>query len=90
MIRVAATIALYCAPGTLNDLPRSRSASAVRTTSSACSHIRSGMPLVSMSARLWNSVLVKPGHKASTRTPCAAYCRCKDSLKLVTHAFDAL
>ncbi len=88
--RVAATITLYCRPGTLSDLPLSRSCRAMRTTASASSHSRAGMPLVSISARLWNSVRVKPGASAMTATPRSAYCRCSDSLKLVTHALDAL
>jgi hypothetical protein len=48
------------------------------------------MPLVSISASAWNSVRVMPRHSASTRTPLGVYCRCSDSLKLVTHALEAL
>ena len=39
--------------------------------------------------RWWNSVLVKPGQSAMTRTPRDLYSRCAHSLKLLTHAFAA-
>ena len=39
--------------------------------------------------REWNSVLVKPGHRQVTVTPCGAYSWAAHSEKLLTHALAA-
>ena len=42
------------------------------TTWSTLSHIGLGIVDISMPARSWNSVRMKPGHSACTRTPVPA------------------
>ena len=76
------------APGTQTTSPRRNPASAASTTASALIHAKLGMPLTSMPARSWNSVRVKPGHSAMTRTPLPRSSSCSDSLKLFTKAVE--
>src|SRR4051812_38957470 len=87
--RRAKTAVLYLQSGTLTNLPRPRSRNATFATSSAFSHIHSGELTVSMPARSWNSVRTNPGQSAMTRTPYRRAESATDSLKFVTHAFDA-
>src|SRR5919109_1501455 len=61
--RLRLTSALYWAPGTLTHAPRRRSRSAVSTTLSDSSHMKSGIPEVSIPARWWNSVCTNPGQR---------------------------
>src|SRR5919108_2481560 len=90
--RLRLTSALYWAPGTLTHAPRRRSRSAVSTTLSDSSHMKSGIPEVSIPARWWNSVCTNPGHSAMTCTfprPRPAMSCATPWLKLTTHALDA-
>src|SRR5258707_12015734 len=86
---MANTATLYFQFGTLTTLPRRRSRSASRTSAAASSHRNSGVFAMSMPARWWNSVRTYPGHRAITRTPNGATDSATDSLKFVTHAFEA-
>lgn len=68
---------------------RARSFSACATTASGSSHTASRSALTSIPARSWNSVRVKPGTTASTRTPYGAMSTRSDSLKAVIQALAA-
>ncbi len=89
MYCAASDRALYCVPATLTGRPLRTSRSAVSTTSCASSHIHSGTASISIPARWWNSVCVKPGHTAVTCTPVPANSMLRLSLNTVTHAFAA-
>ena len=66
-----------------------RSRIAWSTTSGTSSHIHGGRLAMSIPARAWNSVRVKPGHDAVTRTPVPARSCASPSLKTVTHDLAA-
>ena len=70
--REAATITLYCPPGTLSTLPARWSRSAVAATLSASSQRKPGTLVMSSPARPWNSVRTKPGATADACTPVPA------------------
>ena len=73
----------------MTTLPFATSARQSRTTSSTSSHRNDGVPSMSMPARSWNSVRMKPGHNACTPTPVPPRPFDRPSVNEITHALDA-
>jgi len=80
----SAVVARFARPGTTTTGPARSACNDAVTTSAASIHASAGIDDVSMPARSWNSVRVKPGQSACTRTPESRISSATASVKLFT------